>query len=88
MIAANDIALKALAKAEVKIPPQPRRQGPPPPPQHGTVDPYAGNTVCSGAVRGARPGMGVYRARAGQWEEFKDAQVKPIEELQDDKANH
>ena len=29
------------------------------------------------AKRGVRFGMGVYRARAGQWEDFKDAQVKP-----------
>ena len=35
------------------------------------------NASKSRAKRGARPGMGVYRADEGNWEDFKDAQVKP-----------
>ena len=65
MINANAIALEAMAKAEAKIPPQPRRQGPPPPPQHCQVDPYAGNTVYSGAVK------------VVALEDFKETKAKP-----------
>ena len=54
----------------------------------GRVTPYDPNVWDKQALasalrakRGVRAGMGVYRARAGQWEDFKDAQVKPIKKL-------